>query len=516
MSVSPGSSAPRNHSPAAHSPPSRPTSTPVPAVAPSPLLLSTSEQELRRPSIQFASHKNSQLPRGSPKRDKPKRRISSPPPPPVFQPRVSFDTFSQTVDFIEENSFTLVTKHKDYEYTKRSRTFLCGCDDNDYSEYALQWLIDELVDDGDEIVCLRVVEKDDTIAGERSVEKGRYRSQAEDLMKTIQNKNHENKAINLVLEFAVGKVNKVIDEMINLYEPAILVVGTRGRSLGGFQGLLPGSVSKYCLQHSPVPVIVIRPSSKRDKARSKRALDPNRHAYKDLLEKSGPLLDADGHIFNAEDSRQASEDEAAAVAAAIGYKPARTKGISPLAKRQSTASEVSVGPNYMDDLKSPGIMMKSPELQNLDSPDLTDESSSGDEGNGVILKDKDGPDENEAPPALQAGVATNVMDTALGAILNKKKRTTSKSPARNARNKSKSPARPPVATEAAPEPAAETTPEAAAEAATVSASEPTPEASVDTAPEATAEATSEADTELAPEDKTEEELRKTPEESPAS
>jgi len=71
-----------------------------------------------------------------------------------------------------------------------------------------------LVDDGDEIVCLRVVEKDDTLAGDRSVEKGRYRLEAETLMKAIQGKNHENKAINLILEFAVGKVNKVIDEMV--------------------------------------------------------------------------------------------------------------------------------------------------------------------------------------------------------------------------------------------------------------------------------------------------------------
>lgn len=72
-----------------------------------------------------------------------------------------------------------------------------------------------MVDDGDEIVCLRVVEKDDTIAGDRSVEKGRYRSEAEALMAHIQKKNHENKAINLILEFAVGKVNKVIDEMVS-------------------------------------------------------------------------------------------------------------------------------------------------------------------------------------------------------------------------------------------------------------------------------------------------------------
>jgi hypothetical protein len=123
-----------------------------------------------------------------------------------------------------------------------------------------------------------------------------------------------------------------------MYEPAILVVGTRGRSLAGFQGLLPGSVSKYCLQHSPVPVIVVRPSSKRDKARTKRALDPNRHAYKDLLEKSGNtghLLDADPR--NTEDSRQVSDDEPAAVATAIGYKPVTG---TPLAQIQSAPTGV--------------------------------------------------------------------------------------------------------------------------------------------------------------------------------
>ncbi|KAF1978563.1 adenine nucleotide alpha hydrolases-like protein [Bimuria novae-zelandiae CBS 107.79] len=306
----------------------------------------------------------------------------------VFQPRVSFDTFDKPADFIEENSFTLIAKHKDYEYTKRSRTFLCGCDDNDYSEYALQWLIDELVDDGDEVVCLRVVEKDDTIASDRSVEKGRYRAEAEALMKTVQAKNHENKAINLILEFAMGKVNTVIDDMINLYEPAILVVGTRGRSLGGFQGLLPGSVSKYCLQHSPVPVIVVRPSSKRDKARNKRALDPTRQAYKDLLEKSGNLIDTDARNVYSESSRshsrQPSEDEAAAVAAAIGYKPLEG---SPLAQTRTVPSRLDTTISDSD-LKSPGIVMKSPELQNLESPEISDSSSSSeDEDEGGIPTD---------------------------------------------------------------------------------------------------------------------------------
>lgn len=128
---------------------------------------------------------------------------------------MSFDTFDRPADFIEENSFTLITKHKDYEYTKRSRTFLCGLDSNEYSEFALEWLIDELVDDGDEIVCLRVVEKDSNIAEDRSVESHRYREEAEEIMTRIQSKNHDGRAINLILEFAVGKVSKVIDDMVS-------------------------------------------------------------------------------------------------------------------------------------------------------------------------------------------------------------------------------------------------------------------------------------------------------------
>jgi hypothetical protein len=70
------------------------------------------------------------------------------------------------------------------------------------------------VDDGDEIVCLRVVETDSKVAAEHNIEDGRYRRDAEALMKHIQSKNDDNKAINLILEFSVGKVNKVIDEMV--------------------------------------------------------------------------------------------------------------------------------------------------------------------------------------------------------------------------------------------------------------------------------------------------------------
>ncbi|KAF2718808.1 adenine nucleotide alpha hydrolases-like protein, partial [Polychaeton citri CBS 116435] len=211
----------------------------------------------------------------------------SPPPPAQYRSSVSFDTFSNpsASDF----TLTLNRKHKDYAYTKRSRTFLCGTDTNDYSDTALEWLIDELVDDGDEVVCLRVVEKDSREAirwqGGHG-EKG-YRLEAERFLESIEKKNTDDRAISLVLEFAVGKVHDMIQRMIRIYEPAMLVVGTRGRSLTGYSGLLSsGSVSKYCLQHSPVPVIVVRPSSKREKKKRKRLRDPSRTGYRDILDKA--------------------------------------------------------------------------------------------------------------------------------------------------------------------------------------------------------------------------------------
>lgn len=138
-----------------------------------------------------------------------------------------------------------------------------------------------------------------------------------------------------------------------------MVVGTRGRSLGGFQGLLPGSVSKYCLQHSPVPVIVVRPSSKRDKKKRKRLQDPTRRGYRDILDKSdntaandaGYTLDplhrlsimpGDGLGALPELEKRDAEEEARMVAEAIGYRPDQiAPDGEPLSRVTSARSDVS-------------------------------------------------------------------------------------------------------------------------------------------------------------------------------
>ncbi|KAJ9389646.1 hypothetical protein DTO063F5_2139 [Paecilomyces variotii] len=314
-------------------------------------------------------------------------RVPSPPPPDTYQRGVSFDTFDNrdATDY----SFTLNYKHRGYQLTRRSRTFLCGTDQNDYSDFALEWLMDELVDDGDEIVCLRVVEKDSKIASDSSVEEGKYRQEAEKLFKQVIQKNSQDeKAISLVLELAIGRVQEIIQRMIQIYEPALLIVGTRGRSMNSMQGLLPGSVSKYCLQQSPIPVIVVRASAKREKKKKKRLADPTRRNYNSILQMSEKRGSG---LFDIPDNSDSSllrnaDAEAVAVAKAIGLPRSAYQNrehmfgtsretLSSKSSDQDSKSTVHTELEIPRAESPNAVVMKSPILGDLDTPSITESES---------------------------------------------------------------------------------------------------------------------------------------------
>lgn len=75
------------------------------------------------------------------------------------------------------------------------------------------------MDDGDEIVCLRVVDKDVAEAAAGGKDEKKYREEAERLLEQIIEKNEDEKAISIVLEFAVGKVHETIQRMVFLNPP---------------------------------------------------------------------------------------------------------------------------------------------------------------------------------------------------------------------------------------------------------------------------------------------------------
>lgn len=135
-----------------------------------------------------------------------------------FEDHVSFDNFSKEEPTnMNTISFTLNVKHKGYKYKRRSRTFMVGIDENAYSSYALQWMLEELVDDGDEIICLRVVDRDAKISNGGPLERKQYQDEARALMDSIQKKNDANRAISIVLEFAVGKVHATFQKMVRTF-----------------------------------------------------------------------------------------------------------------------------------------------------------------------------------------------------------------------------------------------------------------------------------------------------------
>ncbi|KAK8117613.1 universal stress protein family domain protein [Apiospora kogelbergensis] len=193
------------------------------------------------------------------------------PSPHSFQRHVGFDNIdSNYVPSKGTLSFTLNSKHDGYHKTRSSRTFMVGVDDNSYSDHALQWLLDELVDDGDEIVCVRVFETQG-----RPSDKV-YRENANVLMQQIQSKNIRNLAIKIVVEYAVGKLHST------------------------FQSF------------------------------AKRAQDPSRHSYLSILAGQPHEADSDNNSTYELEPTIAPDEEAHRVAVAVGLPAAFDPTIKPL------------------------------------------------------------------------------------------------------------------------------------------------------------------------------------------
>jgi hypothetical protein len=112
----------------------------------------------------------------------------------------------------------------------------------------------------------------------------------------------------------------------------MLIVGTKGRSLDGMQGFLVSrsSFSKYCLQYSPVPVVVVRPTEKREKKKAKRAGDPTRQSYLQMLAGQKHEADSDHSSLYELEPKITADEEAHRVAVAVGLPAAYDPTIKPI------------------------------------------------------------------------------------------------------------------------------------------------------------------------------------------
>jgi Universal stress protein family len=189
----------------------------------------------------------------------------------------------------------------------------------------------------------------------------------------------------------MGALTTVLLWQLHIYQPSMLIVGTKGRSLGGFQGLMNtrNSFSKYCLQYSPVPVVVVRPDDKRLKKKEKRVHDPSRQSYVAMLAHNDGRHEADSEassVFELERGISADE-EAHRVAAAIGLPAAFDPTIKPFDAR--TAPPRRASPSALASTSSVG--------NRSTSPPPPAQTESGDEESG----DDEDEYEIEAVPAEQ-------------------------------------------------------------------------------------------------------------------
>ncbi|CAO3696175.1 unnamed protein product [Rhizopus stolonifer] len=190
---------------------------------------------------------------------------------PTYVRGVSFDTMTNQDQ--PDYSLTLRGKTPGYQRTRRSRTFMVATDFTNSSDDALDYTLDNLMDDGDEIIVLRVSTIDlseNKFYLQQTLKREELQSKEKSnaVMNKIMAIGGPDMKISAVIEFVLGKIQEIIQNMITAYQPSMLVVGTRGMS--ELKEMFISSVSKYCLQHSPIPVMVVKPEEQKKKKKLKR------------------------------------------------------------------------------------------------------------------------------------------------------------------------------------------------------------------------------------------------------
>lgn len=125
-------------------------------------------------------------------------------------------------------SFTLAVKSENYQTSRATRVFLCAASADESGREALDWCLEVLLQDGDELIVCRGVEQEMLDKFDHDI----IREEARDLMKEIEAKSVEydpDRKLSIVLEYIPGRITDTLDRLISLYRPDSVVVGTRGK-----------------------------------------------------------------------------------------------------------------------------------------------------------------------------------------------------------------------------------------------------------------------------------------------
>lgn len=150
------------------------------------------------------------------------------------------------------------------------------------------------------------------------------------------------------------------------------------------------SFSKYCLQYSPVPVVVVRPDDKRKKKKEKRSGDPSRNTYSSILAVNQGVHEAD--IRNEqnwdEETKLSPDEEAHRVAAAIGLPAAFDPTIKPYSGPASDSQKGAV-PSVSTPALNSTLRPTTSQRRGSTPPPLLSNNESGDDDSGPDDDDDD-------------------------------------------------------------------------------------------------------------------------------
>lgn len=183
----------------------------------------------------------------------------------------------------------------------------------------------------------------------------------------------------------------------------MLIVGTKGRSLGSFQGIVGSrnSFSKYCLQYCPIPVVVVRPGDKREKKKAKRMHDEDRQTYAKML--PGGKHEADSETSSAFDLevKLPQDQEAHEIARALGLPAAFDPTLRPVNPRDVLQPRHSA-PSVLAQLVTDDDLTESGDIDGTSLTPKTPVEEADDSGEDSGEEDEEDEAEFEAFSGVQA------------------------------------------------------------------------------------------------------------------
>lgn len=228
----------------------------------------------------------------------------------------------------ERNRCTITLLHGEYDKfaaeSKRPKRYIVASDGSEESSYAIEWTIGTVLRDGDEMMVVSVMETDvklDSLDAKHEDKAARQeyqrirQSMAVILARRATSVLQRTRLAVKVSCQALHARNSrhMFIDMIDFFEPTMCVVGSRG--LNSLKGVLLGSFSNYCVQKSPVPVMVARkrlklpalPKGKGDVVSNVRA----RHMRLDeaLIEKDANVADEKPQDKEAQGQGDKEEEE---------------------------------------------------------------------------------------------------------------------------------------------------------------------------------------------------------------